>query len=172
MELPKHESFPKIKRFKSDLGVVVTEKIDGTNGLVYVDIENDVVQAGSRNRWITPDDDNAGFAKFVQENREDLKSLGNGWHYGEWWGQGIQRRYDMDRKVFSLFNSERFTHPDSRPECCDVVPVLYKGSLSGYELDLPHSVAADKYGVHYERVEGSMLWLPDVRLYLKHIVDK
>jgi len=53
--------FPKIARFSRD--VIVTEKIDGTNAQVYVDDTMTRAFAGSRNRWITPDDDNFGFAR-------------------------------------------------------------------------------------------------------------
>lgn len=69
------------------------------------------VRAGSRNRWLTPSSDNYGFSKWVQENSTALvKLLGEGNHYGEWWGQGIQRKYDMDHKEFSLFNAVRWEH--------------------------------------------------------------
>jgi hypothetical protein len=103
--------------------VVITEKIDGTNGLVFVN-DNGGVLAGSRNRWVTPDDDNHGFAAWVYANTEQLRMLGPGYHYGEWWGLGIQRRYGMTEKRFSLFNSGRWSNPESRPPCCHVVPVL------------------------------------------------
>jgi len=37
------------------------------------------------------------------------------------------RNYGLKEKRFSLFNSARWSHPESRPSCCNVVPVLYKG---------------------------------------------
>jgi hypothetical protein len=110
----------------------ITEKIDGTNGVIYID-ENNGVFAGSRNRWITPEDDNAGFARWVQEHKEDLKGLGPGYHYGEWWGQGIQRGYGLKEKRFSLFNADRWAK--DRPACCHVVPVLaWVPSLASKDL--------------------------------------
>jgi hypothetical protein len=94
--------YPKTPRLFRD--IVVTEKIDGTNAQIVID-ENETIRAGSRNRWITPDDDNYGFARWVHENSELLvKVLGPGRHFGEWWGQGIQRNYNLDEKRFSLFN--------------------------------------------------------------------
>lgn len=39
----------------------LTEKIDGTNAQVYIADDGRVV-AGSRTRWISPEDDNFGFA--------------------------------------------------------------------------------------------------------------
>lgn len=80
---------------------------------------------GSRNRWITNEEDNYGFWKFVKERADDISRLGIGRHYGEWWGKGIQRGYGLDSRRFSLFNTARW-NPENpgRPECCGVVPVL------------------------------------------------
>lgn len=124
--MPEFIAFDKIPRLRRN--VIVTEKIDGTNALVHV--EDDVlftVRAGSRSRWITPEDDNHGFAKWVKANEDELRLLGPGYHYGEWWGAGIQRRYGLTEKRFSLFNAGRWTD-DVRPACCHVVPVLGQGS--------------------------------------------
>jgi hypothetical protein len=104
---------------------IITEKIDGTNGLVYVgEGEGAVVLAGSRSRWITLEADNFGFARWVKEHEDELRGLGPGYHHGEWWGSGIQRGYGLTKgeKRFSLFNTHRWR--DVRPACCDVVPVL------------------------------------------------
>ena len=120
---------------------VVTEKIDGTNGLIYISDEayntghegdnldtstsGYVVSAGSRNRWLTLEQDNFGFARWVSENIETLvKDLGPGLHYGEWWGQGIQRLYRLDHKRFSLFNTARWADAEFTTENLHVVPVL------------------------------------------------
>lgn len=89
--------------------------------------EDGIVTAGSRSRWITPTDDNFGFARWVHEHAEELSKLGPGYHYGEWWGAGIQRRYGLSEKRFSLFNTSRWTD-DVRPACCGVVPVLGQGT--------------------------------------------
>lgn len=113
------KEFGKIARLNRE--VVITEKIDGTNAAVVV-TDDGLVFAQSRNRVITPDKDNYGFARWVETNAENLKQLGPGYHYGEWWGNGIQRGYGQDRKRFSLFNTWRWK--DAHPECCDVVPVL------------------------------------------------
>ena len=170
-----HKKFDKIYRYQEQK-VVVTEKIDGTNGLVFVDLETDTVNAGSRNRWITPEDDNYGFAQWVEENREDLKSLGDGYHYGEWWGQGIQRLYNMDRKVFSLFNALRWS--DERPECCNVVPLIFCGTMSEYDLAFEKELksscshATREYSVIYDNPEGYILWLAGTQKYMKHIINK
>lgn len=118
------KGFPKIGRLNRT--IIVTEKIDGTNAQIVVNDEGTgIVGVGSRNRWITPENDNMGFAKWVEANKEELITLGPGQHFGEWWGQGIQSGYGLKEKRFSLFNVSRWR--DSRPACCHVVPTLYEG---------------------------------------------
>lgn len=129
--LPEFISFPKIGRLNRE--VIVTEKLDGTNAQVYVSDDGKELHAGSRNRWITPRADNYGFATWVEANREELLKLGPGLHYGEWWGSGIQRTYGLTEKRFSLFNVSRWADPETRPKCCGVVPLLWKGMFE----DLP-----------------------------------
>jgi RNA ligase len=138
--------FPKIARLNRD--VIVTEKLDGTNAQVYIDDVGENVYAGSRTRWIQPGDDNFGFAKWVQENRDELIKLGPGSHFGEWWGSGIQRSYGLKEKRFSLFNVKRWS-AGSLPACCGVVPTLWEGLFADLrpwtilkELELSGSVAA------------------------------
>jgi len=106
--------------------VIATEKIDGTNGIVHVS-EDGAVLAGSRNRWITPEKDNMGFARWVQEHADELRALGPGYHFGEWFGQGIQRKYGLTEKRWALFNIHRWADDAVRPKCCHVVPVLATG---------------------------------------------
>lgn len=126
-ETPVFKAFPKIPRLRR--GCVITEKIDGTNAQVHV-TEDGRVFAGSRTRWITPEQDNYGFARWVKEHEDELRTgLGIGTHYGEWWGSGIQRKYGLTEKRFSLFNVSRWTD-DVRPKCCHVVPLLVTGPMN------------------------------------------
>lgn len=125
MPPPEFKPFDKIPRLRRN--VVVTEKINGTNAIVHVSDDLSIVRAGSRSRWITPEDDNYGFARWVSENADELRKLGPGYHYGEWWGQGIQRRYGLTEKRFSLFNAGRWADEAARPKCCHVVPTLAIG---------------------------------------------
>lgn len=115
--------FPKIARLSRPC--IITEKLDGTNGVVHV-TDAGVVLAGSRSRWITPEQDNHGFARWVCEHEGELREgLGPGTHYGEWWGLGIGKRYPGVPKTFSLFNTVRWG--EKWPACCSVTPVLYEG---------------------------------------------
>lgn len=147
------EAFPKIPRLNRQ--VTITEKIDGTNALVFwVELNSEeaitlhkadpdcigvypgvadgdspmALYIGSRNRYIKPTQDNYGFAKWVVENVEELRKLGPGKHHGEWWGLGIQRNYGVESKRFSLFNTHIWRDGRRpRPDCCLVVPVLFEG---------------------------------------------
>lgn len=140
------KQWPKTPRLFRD--AVITEKIDGTNAAVqfiFVPEENRVgpippnaiqgyegdwylVGAQSRKRIITPDSDNYGFARWVHENFASLfVDLGPGVHFGEWWGQGIQRRYDLDHKRFSLFNTAKWSDKDFQTPGLHTVPVLFEG---------------------------------------------
>lgn len=129
------QEFDKIPRLFRDM--TITEKIDGTNaaiGFSPVDgSDYPLIYCQSRKRIITPKDDNFGFARWAYDNYEELFAiLGLGLHFGEWWGQGIQRGYGLDHKRFSLFNTHRWgwlanerAREDNRPPGqLHVVPVL------------------------------------------------
>lgn len=126
------ESFNKIARLSRKC--VVSEKIDGTNGQIAIS-EDGGLYVGSRNQWIyTPDggytNDPFGFARWALDHKDELvEQLGVGRHYGEWWGNGIQRGYGLPKgeRRYSLFNTSRWSDETVRPSCCGVVPVLYEG---------------------------------------------
>ena len=144
------QEFPKMARLSRE--VIITEKIDGTNAQVCIG-EDGSIRAGSRARWITPQDDNYGFAAWVEAHRDELLALGPGRHFGEWWGAGIQRRYGLTEKRWSLFNVQRWalhgtapkTYPTADPRvtrtqevlpaCCGLVPVLYQGPFQTQDVE-------------------------------------
>jgi hypothetical protein len=144
-----------------------------------------LVYAQSRNRIITPGQDNHGFAAWVWGNAEALIStLGAGLHYGEWWGSGIQRGYGLPKgeKRFSLFNTKRWaaTPLDEWGHSLDfsaipglgVVPVLYEGpfekpmGVGAYTWAMrPWEAALDKLEIHgsqaapgFDRPEGIVIY--------------
>lgn len=134
------QGFPKMPRLSRE--VIISEKLDGTNAQIFIveqegypvpgslyESEGLALFAGSRTRWITPNDDNYGFARWCYEHAEELLQLGPGRHFGEWWGQGIQRNYGLKEKRFSLFNVGRWADDSTRPVCCHVVPTLFKGQF-------------------------------------------
>lgn len=140
--MPGFVGFPKISRLSRE--IVITEKLDGTNAQIVITDSGDFF-TGSRNRWVTPGDDNYGFARWAYDNRADLMKLGPGQHFGEWWGAGIQRRYGLTEKRFSLFNTGRWRKQGDGepmlegqafcPDCCHVVPVLYTGPFDTNNID-------------------------------------
>lgn len=154
------KAYPKTPRLFRD--VVITEKIDGTNAAIQIEKRTDepdengnywaladsctviindeayAVTAQSRKRIITPTDDNFGFAKWVYDNAHDLVlALGEGVHFGEWWGSGIQSGYGLPKgeKRFSLFNVGRWADTAFAVPGLGTVPVLYEGPFSQPVID-------------------------------------
>lgn len=130
--LTEFRAFPKIPRLNRD--VIITEKIDGTNGAVV--INDDGVFAQSRSRILSPgkSSDNFGFAAWVEENADALReALGPGWHYGEWYGQGIQRGYGLTERRFALFDTDRYVDVRDVPQV-DSVPVLARHTFSEHVI--------------------------------------
>lgn len=163
--------FPSITRLSREC--IVTEKIDGTNSQVFITDEGAVL-AGSRTRWITPEDDNFGFARWVKDNEDGLRAeLGFGQHFGEWWGAGIRRRYGLKEKRFSLFNVSRWNRGNVK--LCHVVPVIYQGVFDTAEIDaalrtlqLTGSMAAPGF----MQPEGVVVYHVPSRSLYKKTLDK
>jgi hypothetical protein len=173
---PEFEGFGKIPRLNRD--IVVTEKIDGTNAGIWISEDTYFMSACSRKRWITPEDDNYGFAKWVRENGEELRQLGPGLHWGEWWGAGIQRRYGLDHKRFSLFNTGRWLghtveaaeEATPPPACCHVVPVLWIGNFKDFNCNMELAKLAGSGSMAsrgFMKPEGIMIWHEAARSYFK-----
>ncbi len=163
------ESFQSIPRLKRNC--VISEKIDGTNAQVFI-ADDGTGLAGSRTRWITPEADNFGFAAWVKEHEDELRALGPGRHYGEWWGAGIQRRYGIAEKRFSLFNSGRWS--SERPACCHVVPVLYAGVFSSTVVDEVLAKLAAEGSVAapgFMKPEGVVVYVPAAKHLYKVTLD-
>lgn len=144
--------FPKIYRVSRPC--IITEKIDGTNGQIYIGDDGEFL-VGSRTRWLnTQTGDNHGFYMWALEHKAELLKLGPGRHFGEWWGLGIQRTYGLDEKRFSLFNTSRWLDDSVRPRCCSVVPVLYEGMFDTGKIEMC---------INYLRLNGSVASLGFMR---------
>jgi len=164
--------FDKIARLSRNC--VVTEKIDGTNASITITDAGEFL-LGSRTRWITPEDDNFGFARWAQANKEELLKLGPGTHYGEWWGLGIQRNYGLKEKRFSLFNTARWSDDAVRPTCCGTVPVLFTGQFDTVQIydaleDLRTNGSRAVPG--FMKPEGVVIWHEAARMYFKKTIEK
>ncbi len=160
---PEFQAWPKIPRWQNE-SYVITEKIDGTNGCIIVTEWGDIF-AQSRSKILDESKagDNFGFCKWVIGNKDDLLSLGVGYHFGEWWGQGIQRNYGLTERRFSMFN----VWHESIPECVSKVPVIEKtleraigrltvmGSIAAPGFDKPEGLvmsATQNRGVRYKYI--------------------
>lgn len=205
-------------------GLHITEKINGTNAgvsvqgfsyghhvqneipgdaILVVDDEKNVeylVRAQSRKRIITPDNDNFGFAKWVWENADGLANLlGYGYHYGEWYGEGIQGNdLAVQGRWWALFNTwhwgamphvERLL--DSGIPNITHVPILHdeqkhgpadwttipkaleilntRGSRADGYMTLPN---AHKMDFHVEGPEGIIVWQRETRQRYKILLKE
>jgi len=183
--------FPKMARINSPCWV--TEKIDGTNAQIYITVAGKEKEpssikmeereegkyeifAGSRNRLITPSNDNHGFASWVRENASQLiDSLGIGRFYGEWWGGSIQRGYGKKEKTFSLFNPA-FEFVEPKPEGLSAVPLL--AELEEFSTEAVDKVVYDlmTHGSHaspgFMNPEGVVITFKHNRQSFKYPVNK
>lgn len=181
--------WPKIPRLKNEV-FHISEKIDGTNACIVIerspaiDFDSTIpiatlwkngigfnVGAQSRTRLITPEDDNYGFARWVQTNAEQLlEDLGEGHHFGEWWGQGIQRGYDLKEKRFSLFN------PTKQSSICYHVPLIHSCTSKTLEEDIESIIVTLRDGSFaapgYMKPEGLVIYGEQSHVYWKIILDK
>ena len=202
--------FPKIPRFSRD--IIITEKIDGSNGLVFIYSPKDKLRfpfcderdipsqefidkyclsskdelyifSGSKNRWLntSKNGDNHNFAKWVQLHAEELLQLGEGKHYGEFYGSGIQRGYGLTEKRWALFNVSKWANKNEPlkegqsycPDCCEVVPILYEGMFDTQKINevLEQLKTHGSYAVPYMNPEGIIIFhAASGHLYKKTII--
>jgi len=169
MEFTEFNKIPRLAR-----ECTITEKIDGTNASIYIG-EDGAFLTGSRTKWITPEEDNYGFAKWALSNKEELLKLGVGHHFGEWWGNGIQRGYGNPIKTFSLFNTKKWSNNPDLPNCCSVVPVIYQGLFDTGAIqscidDL--KMNGSKAFPSYPKPEGVVIWHNAAQIYFKKTIEK
>lgn len=121
------KAWPEIKRF-SGIHVQITEKIHGTNA--QIDIASGKARAAGRTRYLSITHDNFGFASWVATNEADIVAkLGEGRHYGEWVGPGINNGYGLTAKRLVLFTPKRY-EGIVLPDRVDLLPILYDGVYS------------------------------------------
>lgn len=113
-------------------------KLDGTNGGVQITPDGTVV-AQSRSRILSEKDDNVGFCKWVNENKDYFTKLKRSDDvivlYGEWCGRGIQKRTaisKIDRKVFVIFAIQIGDHSETTARL-EVHPARIKAIVPHHE---------------------------------------
>jgi hypothetical protein len=164
------KAMPKIARYSRLC--TITEKIDGTNVSIFIDDLGTQFLTASRTRWITPENDNYEFSRWAHEHKEELMQLGPGHHFGEWWGLGIQRKYNQPQKRFSLFNTFRWS-PLTRPACCDVVPILYEGTFTENAINAALSKLIDdgsQAAPGFMNPEGIVIYHQAAKMYFKKTI--
>lgn len=97
------------------------------------------------------------------------QTLGDGYHYGEWAGPGIQKnRHGLEQKTFFLFNSSRWSNLPSNDYGLSCVPLLFDGAF--YD-----GIVADMmlWLLDYRKYkpEGLMIYWKDMDTYLKHTLE-
>lgn len=170
--------FQKIPRWSKAQHIFITEKIDGSNAQIVINEDCTELQCGSRSRWITVDDDNFGFAKWCRDNKDKLLLLGKGQHFGEWWGQGIQRCYNLKEKRFSLFNTLRWSTLEQQERLheipgVDTVPVMYQGPFSDSIIDETLARLEQHGSVAspgFQNPEGIVIYIPGSRTLFKKTI--
>jgi hypothetical protein len=203
--------FPKIPRLSRE--IVVTEKLDGTNACVSITRVADPANTplteydfripvdgfewnlrfGSRSRWLRLRDDNHGFCNWAYRRLYELQQLGEGTHYGEWWGLGIQRGYGLQEKRFSLFNAGRWVDAVTysaaagvacfalkqgilvAPDCCGVVPVLYSGPFSSAHIEAALNsleFEGSRAAPGFDNPEGIVVFHTAAGQYFKKTIDR
>ena len=163
------KAWPKIPRIENEK-IFFTEKIDGTNACIIITEEGEFA-CQSRTRIITPGDDNFGFASWAYKHKEELMSLGVGHHYGEWWGKGIQRGYNLEEKRFSLFNIFRWNKDNTNlPPCCHIVPSIEATTIEEAKQYIISNGSLAAPG--FMDIEGLILYNHLARSYYKIIISK
>jgi len=185
--------FPKMARLSREM--IITEKIDGAHGQVYI-FENGIdFRIGARTGWITPEKDNHGFAKWAYDNIDELRKLGPGRHSGEWAGSKINRGYGLPKgdKRFVLFNVTRWClhghepqqiitgdpdvikMQDILPACVGLVPVLYRGmfDMDQIEDELANlKMFGSVFAPGYPRPEGIVVFHTAANFGFKKTIEK
>lgn len=155
---------------------IITEKIDGTNGQISI-CEDGRLFVGSRNRWLsgeTKQSDNFGFYAWVMANETEIRKLGVGRHFGEWYGAGIGRNYGLENRYFALFNTRR--PKESLPDCVGQVPILYEGPFTKDDTDIAARelmVEGSKVQASYwdGKPEGYVVFFPKTGERFKHVFE-
>ncbi len=151
--------------------VTITEKIDGMNACVVIK-DGKIVAVQSRNKFLNASD-GTGLFEWAHNNSDELAIMGDGYHYGEWAGPGIQKnRHGIEGKNFFLFNTYRWGG-GKNPVCCAVVPVLYEGELEATTIQrcmdyLMVNTVAQQTPAHPANPEGIVVYYHFFDKYTKH----
>jgi hypothetical protein len=119
------ESFHNIRKFTSAHPEILNGKslvhyrpkvkLHGTNAAIQCHQDGRVI-AQSRTAELSVGNDNAGFARWVEENKDKWNLKNNHIVYGEWIGPGIQKGVavsTLPKKCFAVFAVRSMENPES-----------------------------------------------------------
>lgn len=133
----------------------VFPKLDGTNSSTWLNSESGL-SAGSRKRTLSLDNDNAGFYKYVLENKAILAYLKK--HpthrlYGEWLVPHALKTYE-DKAWRKFYVLDVCTDIDNEEKSSKHIPYLeYKPLLEEFGLDYIPPIAVIKDGSYEDFVD-------------------
>lgn len=145
------QAYPEVLGGRATVSYRAKVKLHGTNGAVQV--RSDGVFAQSRERMLTPGNDNMGFARWVEavaaQFCEPATKLGHLVFFGEWCGPGIMKSVAVNKissKVFAVFaaarlpmddESELIVEPAALTEMLAGVPGVHILPWYGDVLEIP-----------------------------------
>lgn len=178
------KEFSKIHRLEKTT-ILITQKLHGTNASLWIQstdgldvspnhlapfVTSDgklLVRPAKRTSFIDRENDNFGFAKFTEENKDALAAaLGVGTWFGEWVGPGINSGEGLTEKRLALFSvlalkdkMEQMKAGGLWPDKVDLVPVLFFGESANIGLEVEKAMARLKeegsaYVPGFKRPEG------------------
>ncbi len=125
-------------------------KLHGTNAAVQIHPDGQVF-AQSRTSIITPDNDNAGFAKWVNDNIDYFKTLNDKKEviiiFGEWAGSNIQKGVainDIGKKIFAVFAVQLGSNAESAKYQTDPVAIAERLLVPQFAA-IDYAALADMY---------------------------
>lgn len=193
-------AWPKTPRLNKT-AVTITEKLDGSNGCISFERTSLIggpkgddnvlalaptadqgwlaMRVQSRKRFLGDGkaNDNFGFAAWAVENAEQLAViLGEGRHYGEWYGRGIQRGYGLEDRRFALFSPWRYQHVPFQNEglALELVPTLETTTLDHLSMAISRQLEGLLHGSRvneYPNPEGIVVNIMGVDKPFKYILD-
>lgn len=153
------KQFPEVLEGYGKMRYFAKIKLDGTNAAVVVTPDKEV-GAQSRGKIITPTDDNMGFARWVDSQKEYWEKLsysgGDLIIFGEWSGKGIQKNVavsQISKKIFAVF-SLVFREPDGHI-ACTFDPIEIKKTLG----DIPDVYVIPWFSQQDENFSTTVDWL-------------
>jgi len=149
--------------------IIITEKMDGTNGCIIIK-DGIIIGVQSRTKLLSIDDDNYGFFAWCAEHAAHIIDvLGDGRHYGEFCGPGINKnRHDLGQRAFFIFNT--FVYP-TIPESAYIkkIDLIYTGKYSDLEIRKA-SFYINLRGMRFGYCpEGFVVFYEAFGGYIKHI---